>query len=199
MEMLNRKVNEGRCISQIGRKGCKLSGGKCRKIGCLNFMKKIKTYNIMLSSVFPVTHPKAGQETGFAQKVMAAINSMPCYPKKFHTIRANYDLWKKRIDEVLAGEAELCLRQWSGKPYRSKTVVIKRLRWYDGVGLQKRSFFRDRDGMTSLKFFNADGMDVDSSLLAQNDGLSVEDWRNWFRGYDFSKPMAIIHFTNFRY
>lgn len=199
MEMLNRKVNEGRCISQIGRKGCKLSGGKCRKIGCLNFMKKIKTYNIMLSSVFPVTHPKAGQETGFAQKVMAAINSMPYYPKKFHTIRANYDLWKKRIDEVLAGEAELCLRQWSGKPYRSKTVVIKRLRRYDGVGLQKLSFFRDRDGMTSLKFFNADGMDVDSSLLAQNDGLSVEDWRNWFRGYDFSKPMAIIHFTNFRY
>ncbi len=35
--------------------------------------------------------------------------------------------------------------------------------------------------------------------LARNDGLSLEDWEAWFKDYDLSKPMAIIHFTPFRY
>ena len=158
-------------------------------------MKKVKTYNIMLSRVFPVTHPKAGQETGFAPKVMAAINNIPCYLKKLHTIRANYDLWKKRIDEVMAGEAELCLRQWTGKPYRSKTVVIKRLRWHDGVGIQKLTFY------TSLIIYPTIDDKYQPSILeiSSNDGLSKDDWIDWFRGYDLSQPMAIIHFTDFRY
>ena len=32
-----------------------------------------------------------------------------------------------------------------------------------------------------------------------NDGLSLDDWFSWFNDYNLSKPMAIIHFTNFRY
>lgn len=158
-------------------------------------MKKIKTYNIMLSRVFPVTHPKAGQETGFEQKVMAAINDIPCYPKKLHTIRANYDLWKKRIDEVMAGEAELCLRQWTGKPYCSKTVVIKRLRCDDGVGIQKLTFYTSR-----IVYPTIDDKYQPSILeISSNDGLSKDDWLDWFLDYDLSRPLAIIHFTNFRY
>ena len=162
--------------------------------------RKVKTYNIMLSRVFPVTHPKAGQETGFAPKVMAAINNMPCYLKKLHTIRANYDLWKKRIDEVMAGEAELCLRQWTGKPYRSKTVVIKRLRCDDGVGIQKLEF--PFGTLSELYIEDQKRCCVFSGIektLANNDGLSLDDWQAWFAGYDHSKPLAIIHFTNFRY
>lgn len=38
-----------------------------------------------------------------------------------------------------------------------------------------------------------------ADILARNDGLTLEDWREWFRGYDLSKPMAVIHFTKFRY
>ena len=47
---------------------------------------------------------------------------------------------------------------------------------------------------------------VDDSLkncllptLAANDGLSVSDWLAWFKCYDKTKPLAIIHFTDFRY
>ena len=36
-------------------------------------------------------------------------------------------------------------------------------------------------------------------ILANNDGLSLQDWREWFKGYDQGKPMAIIHFTDKRY
>lgn len=156
--------------------------------------RKVKTYNIMLSRSFPATHPKAGQETGFAQKVMAAIGNTPCHPKKLHTIRANYDLWKKRIYEVMAGKAVLCLRQWTGKPYRSKTVVIKTLTAADGIGIQKLNFNWSGTGLNFIE----EKM-LHNSNLADNDGLSLNDWQAWFRGYDHSKPLAIIHFTNFRY
>lgn len=160
-------------------------------------MKKKKTYIIMLSKVFPVTHPKAGQETGFKPKVFAARHNMPCYLKKLHTIRANYPLWKKRIAEVQAGNAELSLRQWAGKPYLSKTVEIMRLNADDGVGLQKLRFTVDMD---CNRVAIIDGITLPSlRVLADNDGLSLDDWNDWFRGYDCSKSMAIIHFTNFRY
>ena len=45
--------------------------------------------------------------------------------------------------------------------------------------------------------------DVDSDYttkdFAKNDGLSVEYFKEWFKGKDFNEPKAIIHFTNFRY
>ena len=35
--------------------------------------------------------------------------------------------------------------------------------------------------------------------LAKNDGLTLPDFKEWFYKYDLSTPMAIIHFTKFRY
>jgi hypothetical protein len=35
--------------------------------------------------------------------------------------------------------------------------------------------------------------------LSKNDGLSLPDFKAWFKNYDLSEPMAIIHFTKFRY
>ena len=40
---------------------------------------------------------------------------------------------------------------------------------------------------------------VDCKTLAHNDGLSEVDWRNWFERYDLTEPLAVIHFTKFRY
>ena len=48
-------------------------------------------------------------------------------------------------------------------------------------------------------FINDKVNDVLSETLAKNDGLSDDDFREWFKKIDFSKPMAIIHFTDFRY
>ena len=93
----------------------------------------------------------------------------------------------------------LSVRQWTGKPYRSKQVEIARLTAANGVGIQKLSFDKDRDGVSSLKFFDINGKYIDWEILANNDGLSLEYWKEWFQGYDLSKPLAIIHFTKFRY
>lgn len=110
-----------------------------------------------------------------------------------HTIRANYEFWRKRIKEVQAGRAVLSVRQWTDKPRHSKQIEIARLTAANGVGIQKLEIF---DLMRPAK---VDGRLVDLTDLANNDGLSFSDWYHWFRGYDIIKPMAIIHFTKFRY
>ena len=153
----------------------------------------------MLSRVFPKTHPRAGEDTGFKPKVFASFNNMPCYLKKLHTIRANYPLWKERFDEVQRGEAIINLRQWLGEPYRSKTVLIKTLTAADGIGLQRLDFKMPDRGDQPFYVIDDSMFFTTGKVLAQNDGLSLDDWQSWFKDYDWSQPLAIIHFTPFRY
>ena len=173
-------------------------------------MKKIKTYRLSISRTFPSTHPCAGRETCFREAITAALNGhkdkvfsddgrqIGCFPK-LHTIRDNYSLWKKRIDEVNAGNAVLVLYEWEGKPYRSKTQELLRFNKDSGIGVQRLTFLHDRDGCYNFKFGYADHRDVDYYTLAKNDGLTETDWLDWMIDYDFSQPLAIIHFTKFRY
>lgn len=145
----------------------------------------MKTYVIILSEKFPTTHPRKGQETEYGRSFLNG--------KKIHTIRGNFSLWEKRIAQIQKGEAVLSVRQWTGKPYQSKQVEIARLTAEDGVGIQELKL-TDLSRPTTIN-----GQRIELPLLAQNDGLSFNDWFNWFIGYDLSKPLAIIHFTKFRY
>lgn len=177
----------------------------------------MKTYVITLSKRFPTGHIRAGEPTYFKEQmqnaVLAAAGLSACdcchfatrncdtcghkvenFRKKRHTIRANYPLWAKRIAEVERGEACLSIRQWIDKPYRSKQVEIARLTKDDGVGIQELIF----DDIDEFYCLTPNGY-IPRADIARNDGLSLEDWRSWFKGYDLSQPMAIIHFTKFRY
>lgn len=145
----------------------------------------MKTYVITLSEKFPTTHTRKGQETDFRRLFLNG--------NKIHTIRANFPLWEKRIAQIQKGEAVLSVRQWTGKPYQSKQVEIARLTAEDGVGIQELKL-TDLSRPTTIN-----GQRIELPLLAKNDGLSFNDWFNWFIGYDLSKPLAIIHFTKFRY
>ena len=163
----------------------------------------MKTYVITLSKCFLSKHSKAGQPTDFAHLFENGLYLKPAglevCKHKIHTIRANFKLWKKRIDEVVDGKAILSIRQWSEKPYRSKQVVLANLTAKDGVGIQKMTFHSDRDGVILFNRFDIDGSYANIKEVAMHDGLSFEDWREWFNGYDFKEPLAIIHFTKFRY
>ena len=156
----------------------------------------MKTYIITLSRHFLANHKRAGEETHFKEKFLLGQGltdyDIPSLAK-LHTIRANYSLWEKRINEVQEERAVLSIRQWGGNPYRSKQVEIARLTAANGVGIQKLEMF---DLMRPEK---VDGRLVDLMDLAHNDGLSFSDWYDWFRLADVKKPMAIIHFTKFRY
>lgn len=151
----------------------------------------MKKYIITLSKFFLKQHIRAGEETGFKDSFLKG--------KKVHTIRANYNLWEARIKEVQEGKAVLSIRQWSGLPYRSKQDEITELSKEDGVGIQKLTFNKDSNGEFFLEDFDIDGKYIDFDKLAANDGLLTEDWFRWFKKYDLSKPMAVIHFTSFRY
>lgn len=183
----------------------------------------MKTYVITLSRKFPKGHRKEGEPTFFKEKFMFGqqcqfcppkdMNTnypecdeclMKCSPEKYHTIRANYELWAKRFEEVERGEACISVREWTDKPYRSPQVEIARLTKEHGIGLQKLTFRRveeitSRTFVTGVPALLGYSPCFDARNLASNDGLDFEDWRSWFASYDCSKPMAIIHFTKFRY
>lgn len=177
----------------------------------------MKTYVITLSQQFPKGHRRHGEPTYFREQFQntilddAGVSACDCckyetrdcevcgykavnFRKKIHTIRANYPLWEQRFAEIERGDACLSVRQWTGMPYRSKQVEIGCLTARDGIGIQEFSLEQIRrlisKGMLSVGWI---------SDVARNDGLDYEDWQNWFKSYDESQPMAIIHFTKFRY
>ena len=180
-------------------------------------MKKLIRYRISIAVKFPSTHQRKGNETDFVDKILANTACDNCLLEselcdvmcsysdldpKIHTIRGNYELWEKRFEKINRGEAVIELYQWSGKPYNSKQVVFASLGKDDGIGLQALKL---HDVMITGALKNNDvsltsrngGLTL--SKVAKNDGLSLDDFKAWFKGDDLSKPMAIIHFTDFRY
>lgn len=142
----------------------------------------MKTYVLMLSERFPITHKRAGEPTHFISKIKNG--------EKIHTIRANYDLWKKRIDEINNGLAMLSVRIWDDKPYKSKQIEKFQFIAETGISIQKL------DNPSNFCFAPVDGKKmINWSEIAQNDGLSFDDFCDWFN-IRSSKPMAIIHFTD---
>ena len=118
----------------------------------------MKTYVITISKHFLTTHKRAGEETNFKKKFLNG--------EKIHTIRVNLPLWEKRIKEAQEGRAVLSVRQWTGKPYRSKQVEIARLTAENGIGVQQLDIF---DFMRPAKVDICQLVDLRD--LANNDGL----------------------------
>ena len=164
----------------------------------------MKTYVLTLSQTFPAKHPKAGQPTGFVEKLRTGHveKHETLYPAKIkiHTIRGNYPMWSKRFEEIDKGDACLSLRIWSGKPYHSKQIEIARLTKEDGIGLEKLEITGNYAGFNNWQHFNIDGHGYMSiNDLPNSDGLDRYDWIAWMKLYDISKPLAIIHFTQLRH
>ena len=151
----------------------------------------MKTYVITLSQVFPTTHPRKGEPTGFADALRKT---------KLHTIRANFHLWEKRFKQIERGKACLSIRQWTGKPYASKQRELCVLTKNDGIGVQRLQFIRNVAGQYAPHNLVIDdcGRHI-PEVIAENDGLSYQDWFDWFNKYDKSKPLAIIWFCGWRY
>ena len=162
----------------------------------------MKTYILILSRTFPAKHPRKGEQTNFYNQLLNAIcsanNMIIGFQKvgmKLHTIRGNYELWSKRFEQIEAGKACLSLRYWMGKPDHSKQTEICKLTKDDGIGLQRLEFY---NGCLQQPILSS-GRTINAELVAKNDGLPFESWKDWFRNSDTSKPLAIIHFTKFRY
>lgn len=154
----------------------------------------MKKYIIMLSTKFPKTHKKSGEPTGFPLAIK--------HYDKIHTIRANYELWRKRFIKIDEGKAMLSVRVWEGQPYNSKQLEIFKYDKTHKIGIERlvlapACFTTNYPPMPTINYqFFSSGIIND---LAKNDGLTTEDFEEWFKKYDKTQPMAIIHFTGFRY
>ena len=157
----------------------------------------MKTFVLTLSTAFPITHPRSGEQTEFGYLLKNGLTltgeSLNYCRHKIHTVRTNLPLWQKRISEVQNGQAVLSIREWTGKPYGSPQKELARLTASDGVGVQALKF----TDLMQPTLIN--GEKVELPDLARHDGLSFSDWYYWFRKVDLTQPLAIIHFTKFRY
>lgn len=158
----------------------------------------MKCYVIMLAKTFPATHPRAGQPTRFDEKILDGIKKVEMGTEpptwKIHTIRENHDFWHDRMAEVAAGRAFLSLRQWAGRPYHSKQVELFKLTHENGVGFETIFIFE--------KHFITIGKSPcrnSNELIADNDGLYIKDFDQWFGDEKRGQLMGLIHFTKFRY
>lgn len=156
----------------------------------------MKTYVLTVSQYFQATHKRKGEETFFVDRILAGQTIDSNMWKKIHTIRANYELWAKRIKEVQEGKAILSIRYWSGKPYNSKQVEVCQLDKSSGCSVQRLVW---KYNCIYYPTVLEDPLTLSHIEIAKNDGLSPEDFKEWFKSYDLSEPMAIIHFTSFRY
>ena len=184
--------------------------------------------NVMLSKTFFPQHPKAGEPTGFKEKVKKGT--------KRHTCRCNYDYWKERIETLQERGGVLSLRQWSGKPYEkgkpqelimdvpASMVEVQRLVMRRTKDTESEVYVEGEDGVFAKAaqynyFAEVEGTPIDVATLAKNDGLSLEDFKAWFNPvfdeYESKvkltkdgteiKPsetvltFAVIQFTTFRY
>lgn len=171
----------------------------------------MKTHVLIVSRNFPKKHLKAGQPTYFESKIRLTTDPTIyaivepdgeiTTDRKITTIRSNYELWKKRIDEVNQGVAILSVRYWSGLPYKSTQVEICQFKKGAGIGIEKIYF--NNDGYLQIlsdeKTETHSCIIKDISSIAKSDGLGLVDFYNWFCAYDKTKPMAMIHFTTHRY
>lgn len=138
---------------------------------------------LMVSRVFPSYHKSKGELTRFEQKIRDK--------NKIHTIRANYEKWKRKIDQIRNGEAVLSIREWQGVPYHSKQNYLFYYNQEDALEVSKLT--KDENG-----YLINDTIRVSEEELAKNDGLTLDEFQEWFKVFP-SEPMAIIHFTGFRY
>ena len=164
--------------------------------------KKLIRYRLSISRTFPTTHPKAGQEINFVEKIQANdLSYIGEFEPKIHTIRGNYQLWEKRFEKIEKGEAVLELYYWTGKPYNSTCKTFATLKKEDGIGLQYLKFDEYDWSYATVDVGLVDTKTIFPSYVkfAKNDGLSVDDFKAWFKKTNLSEPFAIIHFTKFRY
>ena len=118
---------------------------------------------------------------------------------KLHTIMPDYELWKNRIEEVSKGEAVIELFCWDGEPDMSNKVILAILDKDSGCGVQEINLVNLNTLCIVYNINNAELGALHLSQIAKNEGLSLDDFKSLFKGYGINDPLAIIHFTKFRY
>jgi hypothetical protein len=167
----------------------------------------MKTFPLMISKAFMSDHPLKGHPTYFKHKILLpresqhtidSVKEFYDWSPKIHTIRTNYAYWARIAGEVNAGRGILSLRQWSGSPYNRKHDGSKPVEFLQltKMGIQEFKLTKE------LGMIHIDGrvMSIeDHGKIAMNDGLSQQEFYDWFKFGRKETEGCVIHFTDFRY
>lgn len=157
---------------------------------------------VTLTKEFFKGHPRAGQSTCFAMMVREGV--------KIHTCRDNAEYWTKKIEMLKSADGTLCIREWSGRPYRSPQDTIVEIP-AETVHVSKLKLTRITQPGPSVGTFyhnyaaKVNGKSVRIEEIAGHDGFTSS--RDFVAFLDplFSKyqstdiHLAIIHFNEFNY
>lgn len=126
---------------------------------------------ITFSTSFPSYHRRKNQPTYFVEKMLLSLGDQtisPDYLPKGHTIRAG-NRWK-------VGD-KFSPRIWSGRPYHTEQITfapdVEVKKVWDFTLLGTRAFING----APLSGISRDALEV----IAANDGLSYEDFLDWFK------------------
>ena len=148
---------------------------------------------ITFSRKFPSYHPEKGNETYFVEQLYNSLYEKsgdwsdaidPDGKNTSYVIPLNHSIADKKHHTIRAGRRwkvgdKFSPRVWSGKPYKSKQIIIA-----PDIEIKKVWDFNLLGGncFTSWKDYL---QDKDLKEIAKNDGLSLIDFMEWFA--DFSK------------
>ena len=144
---------------------------------------------ITFSRTFPATHPRKGEPTFFVERIWKSLYKLNLtgdaldvcinnYFKEVGELLAYNDIANTKYHTVRSGRRwkvgdKFSPRVWSGKPYCSKQIIIA-----PDIEIKKIYKFEcDINGVFSIDDIY---VDVTSMDVPANDGLSTEDFLNWF-------------------
>lgn len=150
---------------------------------------------MIISRFFPSYHPRKGEPTYFVEKIWKGfMDETMGLPKPFHNYVDNYtkllnaikpiDLMAKywevepKYHTIRAGNRwkvgdKFSPRVWSGKPYASKQITI-------APDIEIKKIFEFECKADGTFYINNKWIDVTSSDIPENDGLSSDNFLNWF-------------------
>jgi len=143
---------------------------------------------ITFSTKYPSYHPKKGQPTGFVPKIQKSLSLMGIDVSLYESNPVVLDLFDPKNHTIRRGKRwkagdKFSPRVWSGKPYRSKQIIIA-----PDIEIKRVvDFEMDLNGVYSL-----DGKYIESektyAALAKNDGLTEDDMFQWLMP-NYEKPV----------
>ena len=146
---------------------------------------------ITFSKYFPAYHPRIGEPTLFVEQIQGGL--------KVHTIRAG-NRWK-------VGD-KFSPRIWAGKPYRTPQLTIA-----PDMEIKKVWDYEVKINPSGVEQWFINGTMVSESndymqqwfnaglieLIARNDGLTLQDFLNWFKHPSNFKGQIICWNENINY
>lgn len=146
-------------------------------------MSKVITF----SRVYPSYHPRKGEPTFFVEKLTKSFQSLGYdridMPDNLEFDLGMYHLCDAKSHTVRGGHRfkvgdKFSPRVWSGKPYQSKQIIIA-----PDIEVQKIWTFQIEG---PVYWFDGYAMTLNEvKELANNDGLTADDFECWFNVKEF--------------